>query len=94
MGGSFYCPNGHAQHYTKTEVQRLKEQLEEVKRRAEWNQAEAATLKRSLTAKKGQITKMKNRISKGVCPCCNRTFENLARHMNTQHPDYTVQDEN
>jgi hypothetical protein len=23
-----------------------------------------------------------------VCPCCNRTFQALARHMNSKHPTY------
>lgn len=23
-----------------------------------------------------------------VCPCCNRTFQNVARHIAGQHPDY------
>ena len=24
----------------------------------------------------------------GVCPCCTRTFPNLAAHMKTKHPDF------
>lgn len=31
---------------------------------------------------------MKNRVANGVCPCCNRHFENLERHMKGQHPDF------
>ena len=27
-------------------------------------------------------------MANGVCPCCNRSFENLRNHMHTQHPDY------
>jgi hypothetical protein len=26
-----------------------------------------------------------------VCPCCNRTFENLARHMNSKHRGYAAE---
>lgn len=43
---------------------------------------------RQLSAQKGVTTRIKNRIGNGVCPCCNRTFANLARHMKGQHPDY------
>lgn len=43
---------------------------------------------RQLSAQKGVTTRIKNRIGNGVCPCCNRTFKNLARHMSGQHPDY------
>lgn len=45
-------------------------------------------LQERVAAYKGQVTKVKRRVSKGVCPCCNRTFENLARNMESQHPAY------
>lgn len=31
-------------------------------------------------------------VGAGVCPCCNRTFKNLARHMAGQHPGFTEGD--
>jgi hypothetical protein len=91
----FYCPLGHSQHYTASEVQRLKEKLEreqrwrkdaEIRARAARDQADAA--ERSRAAYKGQLTKAKKRIGNGVCPCCNRHFANVERHMAGQHPDY------
>jgi hypothetical protein len=27
-----------------------------------------------------------------VCPCCRRTFQNLMRHMQTQHPTFKGED--
>ena len=45
------------------------------------------TSKRQLTAKKGAITKLNKRIGNGVCPCCNRTFVNVQRHMASKHPE-------
>lgn len=45
-------------------------------------------LKRKCSAIKGVATRIKRRVSAGVCPCCNRTFQCLARHMATKHPDY------
>lgn len=80
-GGDFYCPNGHAQHYTKTEVQRLREKLEEQTRVAT-NQAERAQ------SAENKIKRMEKRTSAGVCTCCNRTFQQLARHMKTKHPEH------
>lgn len=35
-------------------------------------------------------TRTRNRIAAGVCPCCNRTFQNLADHMRTLHADYVA----
>ena len=49
---------------------------------------------RSRSAIKGQLTRAKRRISKGVCPCCNRTFQNLANHISEKHPDYSEQSMN
>lgn len=37
---------------------------------------------------RGQLTKLKRRVSNGVCPCCNRSFADLHRHMTEKHPDY------
>ncbi|WP_165394478.1 helix-turn-helix domain-containing protein [Pseudoxanthomonas winnipegensis] len=31
---------------------------------------------------------MRQRVMNGVCPCCNRTFENLRRHMHDKHPEF------
>lgn len=38
---------------------------------------------------KGHATRIAKRAKAGVCPCCNRTFVQLARHMATQHPQFT-----
>lgn len=47
--------------------------------------------RRRVSAARGQVTKLKNRAAAGVCPCCTRHFENLHRHMTTQHPDFRTQ---
>lgn len=28
------------------------------------------------------------RIRNGVCPCCNRSFKDVHRHMKSQHPEF------
>lgn len=93
---TFYCPNGHPQFFPgKTESDLLKEELARQKQRTTWAEANASDAwdkvekeKHKSRALKGVLTKTKNRISNGVCPCCNRTFTNLLSHMHTQHPDY------
>lgn len=84
----FYCPNGHRQQYTKSEADKLREQLTQEKAATEWQRARINRLEKDLQSQKGQMTKLKNRIAKGVCPCCGRSFVALARHMKTKHPDY------
>ena len=86
---TFYCPYGHPQNYVgKTEEQKLKERLRRSELEREQAEGYVKELEKSRSAFKGQITKTKNRISKGLCPCCNRSFLNMKRHMEHQHPDY------
>lgn len=100
-GDSFWCPNGHSQCYTESTVQKKERKIKELERQVSsanarksfWmDQANAearsnSTLKGHLTRKKNQLEKVKN----GVCPCCNRFFKNLHRHMTNQHPDFEPQ---
>ena len=93
-GRDFYCPNGHCQVYSRPKLNVLKEQLEgERKKNKRLNDRldTAIDLRdkylRKFRAQKGQKTKILNRIKKGVCPCCNRQFENLHNHMKTKHPE-------
>jgi hypothetical protein len=48
--------------------------------------------RRGAAAQKGQKTRIKNRIARGVCPCCNRSFADLGAHMQQKHPHFTEQD--
>jgi Zn-finger nucleic acid-binding protein len=94
-GQTFYCPNGHTMWFGKSEADKLRDRL----RAAEANavhlrdQADAATrnlrgAERQLAATKGQVTRLRKRVTNGVCPCCNRTFAALGKHMKSQHPDF------
>ena len=93
---NFYCPNGHQQHYIgKTEEQKLREQLEAQKAQtAREREQRVAAEKAARTARKGaaiirgKAKAMRERVGNGVCPCCRRTFQNLLRHMHTQHPGF------
>lgn len=94
--GDWYCPSGHSLHFTETELDRVKKELVKEHERIAWYRQHTRGLdtlieseRRSKAAVKGQLTKVRNRVANGVCPCCNRTFANLARHMANQHPDFT-----
>lgn len=43
---------------------------------------------RAVKAAGTRASKLKLRAANGVCPCCNRTFKQLAAHMSSQHPKY------
>jgi hypothetical protein len=88
----FYCPNGHKQWYIgKTEAQKLQEENERLRRIADRAQDLSAAAERRAAAARGQVTKIRNRVGHGVCPCCTRSFQNLARHMSTEHPTFTAE---
>lgn len=88
-GGTWHCPYCQTSWgYTESEVQRLERALE-AKRRREANLE--AELKRStdmLVAQRAATTRMKNRVAKGVCPCCKRSFVDLRKHMACKHKDF------
>lgn len=89
---TFWCPNGHARGFVgETEAQRLAKELETQKRATEFQREQRLLAERSLVAQKAQTTKARNQLARtanGICPCCNRTFQNVMRHMATKHPDF------
>lgn len=100
---TFYCPNGHGNAYngpsadekklaqTERELEAARSLAQREARRRERAEAKARTSDYQRRAAKGQLTKTKKRIAAGVCPCCNRSFQNLGRHMEGQHPEYVEQ---
>ncbi|MGH3680593.1 MAG: hypothetical protein ACRDT2_10150 [Natronosporangium sp.] len=95
-GKPFYCPAGHKQWYTgKPAAQRerqradqLARQLEAARARATHAEDQAAAAERSNRALRAVNTRTRKRIAAGICPCCRRSFTDLAQHMAGQHPDY------
>lgn len=87
-GKGWYCPNGHGRVYRESDLDKAKSALAAEKER---HQQTLSRLNKSEAAKQkaqGEIKRIKKRAAAGVCPCCNRTFQQLARHMKTKHPDY------
>ena len=71
----------------EVEKKRLAQEVEyQVKRKRE-AAAEARYFRSSRDGLKGVLSKMKKRVGRGVCPCCNRHFADLQRHMESKHPD-------
>lgn len=86
-GNSFYCPNGHSQSYSESESDRLRKKLDEQTRVATREAQRAANAEAETSKIKRKLKTVEKRVHAGVCPCCNRTFQNLARHMATKHKD-------
>jgi hypothetical protein len=95
---SIYCPLGHGWIPSGTpKYKRLEQDLQ--RERASHDQQRARLHdqieqeKNRTRAQKAAKTRLKNRVAAGVCPCCNRHFDNLGRHMAHQHPDFTERDD-
>lgn len=94
---SFYCPAGHRQYFAaRSQVEKLKDELERENRRVanlrarlDQEHAEAQHQARRAAAARGQLTKLRNRVARGVCPdlSCKRSFTDVAEHVRTCHPD-------
>ena len=95
----FSCPYGHTQHYAEGEsnetklrherdrlAQQIAQRDDEIRElRDGWNEAEKRAAAANIKA-----AKFLKRATAGVCPCCNRSFSALQRHMATQHPQYSA----
>jgi hypothetical protein len=86
---SIYCPLGHGHIVSgKGEAEELRERLKREQDRAARLIADRDQIQASLTAQKGATTRARKRAAAAVCPCCNRPFVQLRRHMASKHPDY------
>lgn len=84
-GRTWYCPNGHPRVWggdtteQKLEAERARASHLEDQLRASIAEGEAT---------RQQLLRDRHRFANGVCPCCQRSFTNVANHMRTQHPEY------
>lgn len=90
-GGYWHCPNGHSRGYRTGEDKRKEDAIRQERDRLKQDAARlqdelAAERKRAEDAEKKALH-TKRRALAGVCPCCNRTFLNMQRHMKSKHPN-------
>lgn len=87
----FSCPNGCRRVYlAKSQLDLAREETRMVQ--AKLNEAQHARLVKEreydkLVRQHGQLER---RVSNGTCPCCSRSFPNLAKHMQSKHPDQVI----
>jgi crotonobetainyl-CoA:carnitine CoA-transferase CaiB-like acyl-CoA transferase len=93
---SVYCPLGHTHVPAgESEAEKLRRQLKWAQDRRNAERDLRQHTERQLIAQRAAATRARNqrdriqqRAAAGVCPCCNRTFKQLARHMKAKHPDF------
>lgn len=92
--GSIFCPAcGNRTRWCESDDQkRIKElneklALSQQQLRNSQQQAMNEMSRRSAAEEAAKKAERKlKRVNAGVCPCCNRTFQNLAQHMSLKHP--------
>jgi len=87
-GKSWYCPRGHCRVFRDSDLDRTRKMLEEANRRNSSLATDLTNTQNKLNKVVKEKRRIENRIEKGVCPCCNRTFLNLQKHMATKHPEF------
>ena len=100
---SFYCPNGHAQHFTgPTPESELRDKLATAEmslrsekqfhqwetQRRERAEREAKAERMGRLGERSAKVRLQQRIINGVCPCCRRSFKGLHEHIKKMHPEF------
>lgn len=93
-GLAVFCPLGHKWVVGKTEAQELREKLEAAQRTVirerNWRasaERDTEAERRSKAAVRGHLTRMRNKVTNGVCPVpsCRRHFDNVQAHLAGEH---------
>lgn len=92
-GGFHFCCNGHSQGWTKetSQTEKTRRERDLLKQQLAQRDDEIRAKDRELAAERTKAAKVKKRSSAGVCPCCNRTVGQMARHMKSKHPQFVAE---
>ena len=86
-GLGWHCPNGHSRIYRESDSEKMRRERDLARQQVARAEQEAAEAREAQAKAERREKRIRKRIHAGVCPCCNRTFVNLGRHMQTKHPD-------
>ena len=89
-GKSWHCPycNTGWGYEGRGENARLKKELEQERACKQAALERANVSEQNLAQALRARRRLDKRLAAGVCPCCSRTFKQLAAHMTRKHPDY------
>ncbi len=90
--GTFYCPAGHTIWYsgkssTEQQLAEYQERLRLTENDLTAVRQQRERLENAVLDKAKELKALKKRVTAGMCPHCRRTFQNLARHCQTKHPE-------
>ena len=94
---SFYCPYGHSQVFCEgeSEESKLRRERDMLKQQMAQRDDVISKQSRELFAERELVNNLKaqrkvaaKRAKAGTCPCCHRTFRQMALHMRNKHPEF------
>ncbi len=86
-GREFTCPNGHSRVWGTSTLDKIRQERDRLKQqtaRLEDERRDALAVAEKALA---EARRVKKRAQAALCPCCNRHFSQLERHMKSKHPD-------
>ena len=96
-GGFWHCPNGHQRGFRtgeeQAEQERIRRERDQLKQDAARLHDEIAAERQRAEDAEKRVVQIRRRAAAGVCPCCNRTFQNVQRHMKMKHPNVVPLDQ-
>lgn len=85
---SWHCPNGHGQWFHGESFEDLRRSRERLKQENARLEEETAIARRRADKAEHETKRIKKRAAAGTCPCCQRSFSNMAEHMKKEHPAF------
>lgn len=87
-GKGWHCPNGHPRVFRESDADRFRRERDQARQDLARIEQEREEQRRRAERAEAATKKLKKRASAGTCPCCSRTFQNMATHMKRQHPGF------
>lgn len=84
-GATMWCSQGHPTVRKESDLAKIKRQLEEAQGRVTRAETQRDNYMNLMDVEVTKRHKLEKRIQAGVCPKCHRTFQNVQRHMSSQH---------
>ena len=84
-GATITCVLGHQTIRRESEVQWLQKQLSQAQDRVSTLETEVVNQRGLLQAEAKKRKSLETRVRNGVCPHCQRSFQNVRRHIQSQH---------
>ncbi len=69
---------------------KLRRERDRLKQQMAQKDDEIREVERQRLAAERKAKRIQRRAHAGLCPCCNRTFQDVVRHMKAKHPDIAL----